>query len=239
MAYGAGTSASDAQPVLYYYPSPNSLKVIILLHELEIDWQGRQVDLAGGEQLGPAFAALNPNRKVPLLQLADGQIIFESGAILEFLAEQHGRFIGGGFSERWLCKQWLYWQMSALGPAAGQAHHFRKFAPERVPYGIRRYTDEVNRLYGVMNEVLSRRPWLAGSYSIADIACWPWVVHADWQGQTLTEFPAVARWYESLRSRPSVEAAMARYATREIPAEDYTLLLNQRAGALQPTQDNG
>ena len=140
MTRNAANGSDEPELVLYYYPSPNSLKVIILLNELDLPWLGRQVDLAKGEQLGKEFAALNPNRKTPVLRLGNGATIFESGAILEYLAEQHGRFLGRHADERWLCKQWLYWQMSALGPAAGQAHHFRRFAPEDVPYAIRRYT---------------------------------------------------------------------------------------------------
>ena len=190
--------SSAIRYVLHYYPSPNSLKVIILLHELGLEWEGRYVDLAAGEQLTPAFAAMNPNRKVPVLESSAGDLLFESGAILEFLAERYRRFLGANEAERWQCKQWLYWQMSALGPAAGQAHHFRQFAPEQVPYGIRRYTDESKRLYGVLNERLSQVPWLGGSYSVADMAVWPWLVHADWQGQNVDDFPALAVWYKAM-----------------------------------------
>ena len=118
------------------------------------------------------------------------------------------------------------------GPAAGQAHHFRRFAPERVPYGIRRYTDEVNRLYGVMNEHLGSRKWLANSYSIADMACWPWLVHADWQGQALSDFPALEDWYEVVALRPAVKSALAAYPSAEIASEDYAVLLNQTAEGL-------
>jgi GST-like protein len=229
------TTQSAVRYVLHYYPSPNSLKVIILLHELELEWEGRVVDLAAGEQLAPAFTAMNPNKKVPVLESSVGDVLFESGAILEFLAERNGNFLGANESERWQCKQWLYWQMSALGPVAGQAHHFRKFAPEKVPYGIRRYTDETNRLYGVLNQRLSLVPWLAGPYSIADMAVWPWLVHADWQGQSVADFPALSRWYQAMQSRSAVTAAWAAYPTREIAPEDYEVLLNQRADALKPS----
>ncbi|MDA7583958.1 glutathione S-transferase N-terminal domain-containing protein [Luminiphilus sp.] len=220
--------------MLHYYPSPNSLKVIILLHELGLEWEGRYVDLAAGEQLTPAFAAMNPNRKVPVLESSAGDLLFESGAILEFLAERYRGFLGANEAERWQCKQWLYWQMSALGPAAGQAHHFRQFAPEQVPYGIRRYTDESNRLYGVLNERLSQVPWLGGSYSVADMAVWPWLVHADWQGQNVDDFPALAVWYKAMQSRTAVAEAWASYPTREIARQDYDILLNQRADTLKP-----
>jgi len=227
-----GTSA--IRYVLHYYPSPNSLKVIILLHELGLDWESRYVDLAAGEQLTSDFTAMNPNRKVPVLESSKGDLLFESGAILEFLAERYGAFMGTNEAERWQCKQWLYWQMSALGPAAGQAHHFRKFAPEQVPYGIRRYTDESNRLYGVLNERLSQVPWLGGSYSVADMAVWPWLVHADWQGQCIDDFPALAAWYRAIQSRTAVAAAWASFPTREITQEKYKILLNQRADTLKP-----
>ncbi len=226
--------STPAHYVLHYYPSPNSLKVIILLQELGLDWEGRYVDLATGEQLTQTFAVLNPNRKVPVLESSNGDVVFESGAILEFLAQRHGAFMGANEAERWQCKQWLYWQMSALGPTGGQAHHFRKFAPEKVPYAIRRYTDESNRLYGVLNERLSQVPWLGGSYSIADMAVWPWLVHADWQGQSVSDFPALAAWYDAMQLRAAVAAAWASYPTREIAAEDYGILLNQRADVLKP-----
>ena len=226
--------SSAIRYVLHYYPSPNSLKVIILLHELGLEWEGRYVDLAAGEQLTPAFAAMNPNRKVPVLESSAGDLLFESGAILEFLAERYRGFLGANEAERWQCKQWLYWQMSALGPAAGQAHHFRQFAPEQVPYGIRRYTDESNRLYGVLNERLSQVPWLGGSYSVADMAVWPWLVHADWQGQNVDDFPALAVWYKAMQSRTAVAEAWASYPTREIARKDYGILLNQRADTLKP-----
>jgi len=205
-----------------------------LLHELGLEWEGRYVDLAAGEQLTPAFAAMNPNRKVPVLESSAGDLLFESGAILEFLAERYRGFLGANEAERWQCKQWLYWQMSALGPAAGQAHHFRQFAPEQVPYGIRRYTDESNRLYGVLNERLSQVPWLGGSYSVADMAVWPWLVHADWQGQNVDDFPALAVWYKAMQSRTAVAEAWASYPTREIARQDYDILLNQRADTLKP-----
>ncbi len=226
--------STPAHYVLHYYPSPNSLKVIILLQELGLDWEGRYVDLATGEQLTQTFAVLNPNRKVPVLESSNGDVVFESGAILEFLAQRHGAFMGTNEAERWQCKQWLYWQMSALGPIGGQAHHFNKFAPEKVPYAIRRYTDESNRLYGVLNERLSQVPWLGGSYSIADMAVWPWLVHADWQGQSVSDFPALAAWYDAMQLRAAVAAAWASYPTREIAAEDYGILLNQRADVLKP-----
>lgn len=227
---------SAASYVLHYYPSPNSLKVIILLKELELDWEGRYVDLAAGDQLTSEFAAMNPNCKVPVLESSIGEVLFESGAILEFLAERFDRFMGANDHERWQCKQWLYWQMSALGPIAGQTHHFRKFAPEHVPYAIRRYTDESHRLYGVLNERLSQSPWLCGSYSVADMAVWPWLVHADWQGQRVSEFPALADWYQAMQSRSAVAAAWRSYPTREIPPEDYGILLNQRANATNPSE---
>lgn len=227
------TPGASDEYTLYFYPSPNCLKVIILLNELALPWRDRWVDLAAGEQLAPEFAALNPNRKVPVLQRAGASPVFESGAILEFLAETHGQFLGGDPNQRWQIKQWLYWQMAALGPSAGQAHHFRLFAPEAVPYAIRRYTDEVNRLYGILEEALQGGEWLAGTYSIADMAVWPWLVHADWQGQQLDDFPALARWFRAMADRPAVTRAIEEYPTRTIAPEDYAILLNQTAGDLQ------
>ena len=216
---------------LYFYPSPNSLKVLIALEELGLCYEALSIDLAAGEQLTAEFAALNPNRKVPVL-LVDGQPIFESVAILEFLAERHDRLLGQCEAQRWQIKQWLYWQAAAFGPMSGQAHHFRCFAPEFVPYAVRRYTDEMNRLYGVLDERLSNAEWVCADYSIADIGLWPWVRHHDWQGQTLKDFPAVSRWYSTMAKRPAVALAAARYPVQIIAPENYGLLLNQTAETL-------
>jgi len=217
---------------VYLYPSPNSLKVIIALEEMGLSYHSERIDLAAGEQLSPEFAALNPNRKVPVLRAGE-QVLFESGAILEYLAEGHGQLLGSSERQRWDMKCWLYWHASAFGPMAGQAHHFRCFAPEYVPYGVERYTNEMNRLYGVLDERLREEEWVCGEYSMVDIGIWPWVRHHDWQGQSLEQFPAVARWFEAIAQRPAVIRAVERYPIELIAPDKYHKLLNQTAAVLQ------
>ncbi|MGW8367411.1 MAG: glutathione S-transferase N-terminal domain-containing protein, partial [Gammaproteobacteria bacterium] len=154
---------------LYYFPSPNGMKVAIMLEECELEYNVIPVDIGRGEQFAPEFLRLSPNNKIPALIDQEGEggsiELFESGAILLYLAEKTGRLIGRDRRARVEILKWLFWQVGGLGPMAGQAHHFRAFAPERVDYGIRRYTDEVNRLYGVMNRQLSAAEYLAGEYS--------------------------------------------------------------------------
>lgn len=217
---------------LLFYPSPNSQKVVILLEELGIPWHRHYIDLARGDQLTPEYLALNPNNKVPVWYAGPGRVLFESGAILEYLAEAHGRFLGSG-DQRWQVKQWLYWQMAGFGPMAGQAHHFRAFAPEQVPYAIRRYTDEMNRLYGVLDGQLGDRDWVAGDYSIADMAIWPWAVTFERQGQRLSDFPQVERWFNAMAARPAVQRAVAICSEQLIAPEDYGVLLNQNASSVK------
>lgn len=217
---------------VYLYPSPNSLKVIIALEELGLSYQTVRIDLAAGEQLSPGFAALNPNRKVPVLTAGE-QTLFESAAILEYLAEYHGQLLGSTASQRWDMKCWLYWHAAAFGPMAGQAHHFRCFVPEYVPYGVERYTDEMNRLYGVLDERLRQREWICEEYSMVDIGIWPWVRHHDWQGQNLSQFPAVDRWFQAVAQRAAVSCAVERYPIELIAPDKYHTLLNQTAATLQ------
>jgi GST-like protein len=218
---------------LHFYPSPNGLKIAIMVEECGLPYRIVEVDILRGAQFAPEFLRLSPNNRIPAIVDQDAPggplSIFESGAILQYLAEKAGQLLPGDLHARYDVLQWLYWQVSALGPMAGQAHHFRAFASEIVPYGIKRYTDEVNRLYGVMDRRLADRAFLAGAYSIADIACWPWVVSHERQGQSLHEFPNVQRWFESIRERPAVRRAYERGHERMADTEAYKYLYGQTA----------
>ncbi len=165
---------------LYYWPTPNGWKVTIMLEELGVPYEVKYVNIGKGEQFEPAFLKISPNNRMPAIVDPEGPdgkpiSVFESGAILQYLGRKFGRFYGADERGRVEVDQWLFWQMGGLGPMAGQAHHFRQYAPETVPYGIERYTNEVNRLYGVMDRRLADRDYLAGNYSIADMACVGWV----------------------------------------------------------------
>lgn len=215
---------------LYFFPSPNGLKIAIMLEECGLSYEVTTVDIGRGEQFHPDYLAINPNNKIPAIVDHDtGMVLFESGAILIYLAEKAGRFLSTEREARMRTLAWLFWQVGGLGPMAGQAHHFRAFAEEKIPYGIRRYTDEVNRLYGVMDRQLHEYEYLAGEYSIADIACWPWVVPHERQGQTLDDFPDVKRWFESVRSRPGVRRGFALGHEKTMDREGYRFLYGQTA----------
>ncbi|MFO0648142.1 MAG: glutathione S-transferase N-terminal domain-containing protein [Polyangiales bacterium] len=196
---------------LHYWPTPNGWKVSIMLEELGLPYRIVPVNIGRGEQFKPEFLAISPNNRMPAIVDHEppgggpAVSIFESGAILQYLAEKTGRFIPTEVRGRFEVMQWLFWQMGGLGPMAGQAHHFRQYAPEKIPYAIERYTREVARLYGVMNKRLEDREFLAGDYSIADMACWPWVVPYERQGQKLEDFPNLARWFELVKARPAVQ----------------------------------
>ncbi len=198
---------------LFFFPSPNGLKAAIALEECALEYRITRVNILRGEQFAPPFLAISPNNKIPALidhDSAPGPLaLFESGAILLYLAEKTGRFLPHALHARYEVLQWVFWQVAGLGPMAGQAHHFRAFASEHVPYGIKRYTDEVNRLYGVLDRRLQDREYIAGDYSIADMAVWPWIGPHRRQGQDLAQFPNIARWYDSVGRRPAVRAACA------------------------------
>jgi GST-like protein len=217
----------------YFFPSPNGLKIAIMLEETGLDFRIIPVDISKGEQFAPEFLAISPNNKIPAIidQDAEGgpQSIFESGAILEYLAEKSGQFMPIATRPRYLVKQWLYWQVGSLGPMAGQANHFRAFAPEKVDYAIRRYTDEVNRIYGVLDRQLKGQDFIAGDYSIADMAAWPWIVPYERQGQRLEDFPNLRRWFYSMGARPGVQRGYAHGHEKLLSPEEYHLLLNQTA----------
>jgi GST-like protein len=219
---------------LYYFPSPNGLKIAIMLEECGLPYQVVPVDIGSGEQFRPEYLLLNPNNKIPtIVDRETGTSVFESGAILIYLAEKSQQFLPTDTDERIEALSWLFWQAAGLGPMAGQAHHFRAFASETVPYGIERYTNEVNRLYGVMNRRLGDAEYLAGDYSIADIACWPWVVPHERQGQDLNEFPNVKRWFEAVRERPAVMRGFALGHEQMVDKESYEFLYGQTAARVQ------
>jgi GST-like protein len=195
---------------LYYWPTPNGWKVTILLEELGEPYKLVPVDIRKGAQFEPDFLKISPNNKIPAIvdrAPADGGpplALFESAAILIYLAEKHGRLWPSSRRERHEVNQWLAWQIAALGPTAGQVHHFREYAPERVPYAIDRFTNEINRLYGVLDTRLADRAFVAGDYSIADIACWVWIRLWRHHAQRLDDFPHLRRWFETLAARPAV-----------------------------------
>lgn len=200
---------------LYYAPTPNGNKITIFLEEAQLDYRLIRVDISRGEQFHPQFLAISPNNKIPAIVdhlPADGGAplnLFESGEILLYLAEKTGKLLSGELRERHVTLQWLFWQVGGLGPMLGQNHHFNHFAPQAVPYAIERYQVETQRLYGVLNRRLGESPWLGGNhYSIADIACWPWINAHQRQRIDLANFPAVHNWFERIRQRPATVAAL-------------------------------
>jgi GST-like protein len=221
---------------LYFYPSPNGLKISIMLEECGLPYRIVEVNILRGEQFKPGFLRISPNNRIPAIVDDDAPggplAIFESGAILQYLAEKSGEFLPTGVHARFDVLQWLFWQVGGLGPMAGQAHHFRAFAPEQIPYCIKRYTDECNRLYGVLDRRLADRDFVAGEYSIADMACWPWIVFHDRQGQALETFPNVKRWFEAVRERPAVRRAYDRGYERMADSAAYQYLYGQTADSV-------
>lgn len=198
---------------LHYWPTPNGIKITIMLEECGLPYQVRPVNIAKGEQFRPEFLAISPNNRMPAIVDPEGPggqpiSVFESGAILQYLGRKTQLFYPADERGRVEAEQWLFWQMGGLGPMAGQAHHFRQYAPEKIAYGIDRYTRECNRLYGVMNRRLADREYLAGAYSIADMASFPWVRPHQNQGQDLGEFPNLKSWFERVAARPAVAKAV-------------------------------
>ena len=200
---------------LYYWTTPNGHKITLCLEEMGLPYEVIPVNIGKGDQFQPEFLRFSPNNKIPaIIDTApdDGGEpvpVFESGAILTYLAEKTGRFYGESPRQRLDVMQWLFWQMGGLGPMAGQNHHFNVYAPEPVPYAIDRYVKETARLYAVMDRQLADRPFLAGSYSIADMASYPWVVSHERQKQDLNDFPHVKRWHASISKRPATQRAYA------------------------------
>jgi GST-like protein len=210
----AAVTRRDKPIELYYWPTPNGWKISIMLEECGLPYSVRPVDISRGEQFTPEFLAIAPNNRMPAIVDPHGPgrrpiSVFESGAILQYLGRKTGKFYPRDERVRVAVEEWLFWQVAGLGPMAGQAVHFRRYAPQPDPYAIGRYTDEVNRLYGVMNKRLASREFLAGRYSIADMACVGWVRLAERQGQDLAQFPHLKRWFETIRARAAVKRAFA------------------------------
>jgi len=201
---------------LYYWTTPNGHKITMCLEETGLPYTIKPVNISAGDQFKPEFLLISPNNRIPAIVdhgPKDGGkaiSVFESGAILVYLAEKSGAFLPCDVRGRNEVMQWLFWQMGGLGPMAGQNHHFSQYAPEKIPYAIERYVKETNRLYGVLNKRLSDRTFMAGDdYSIADMAAYPWIVPWTRQGQNLDDFPHVRRWFDCIRARPATVAAYA------------------------------
>lgn len=194
---------------LYYWTTPNGYKVPIFLEELGLPYRLLPINIGKGEQFEPEFLKIAPNNRIPALvdpEPADGGApisVFESGAILLYLADKTGYLIPADTRGRTEVLEWLFWQMAGLGPMAGQNHHFSQYAPEKIPYAIDRYVNETSRLYAVLNQQLAEREFVAGEYSIADIAIYPWIVPYERQGQNLENFPNIQRWFEAIKARPA------------------------------------
>ncbi len=195
---------------LYTWPTPNGHKIHIMLEETGLDYEVIPVDIGQGDQFDPEFLRISPNNKMPAIVDRDGPggepyPMFESGAILMYLAEKTGRFMPQETAARYRVVQWLMFQMGHIGPMLGQAHHFRAYAPEQIPYAVERYTNEANRLYDVLDKRLGESAWLAGDdYSIADIAVFPWLRSHERQGVDLADYPNVKRWFDEIAARPAV-----------------------------------
>ncbi|AUO21651.1 MULTISPECIES: glutathione binding-like protein [Pseudomonas] len=199
---------------LYYWTTPNGHKVSLFLEEAGLPYEVHPINIGQGDQFKPDFLKIAPNNRIPAIvdqNPTDGGApisLFESGAILLYLAEKTGKFIPQDLRGRQEALQWLFWQMGGLGPMAGQNHHFSQFAPEKIPYAIKRYVDETARLYGVLDRRLADRTFVAGEeYSIADMAIYPWIVSHKWQSQKLEDFPHVERWFNHIKQRPATVRA--------------------------------
>jgi GSH-dependent disulfide-bond oxidoreductase len=208
------TAPRQSKPIdLYYWSTPNGWKITIMLEECGVPYNVIPVNIATGEQFKPEFLAISPNNRMPAIVDPQGPggrpiSVFESGAILQYLGRKTGKFYPVDERARVEVDQWLFWQMGGLGPMAGQANHFRNYAPEPLDYAIKRYTDEVHRLYGVMNKRLADREFLAGKYSIADIACIGWTLIWKRQGQDIEEFPNLKRWQQAIQARPAAKRGL-------------------------------
>lgn len=223
---------------LYTWPTPNGKKIHIMLEETGLAYEPIAVDIGAGDQFKPDFLRISPNNKIPAIVDHEGPggkpyALFESGAILLYLAGKTGRFLGKTDREKYTVLQWLMLQMGGVGPMLGQAHHFRVYAPEKVSYAIERYTKEAHRIYGVLNTRLQESKFLGGSsYSIADIATWPWIASHEHQGVHLKDFPHLAAWFDLIQARPAVQRGIQVFADRRKPITDdksRSILFNQGA----------
>ena len=230
---------------LYYWPTPNGHKITLFLEETSMPYTIIPVNIGKGEQFRPEFLAISPNNRMPAIvdhtpmERGAPISVFESGAILLYLAEKSERFIAQDLRGRAEVTQWLFWQVGGLGPMAGQNHHFVRYAPEKIPYAMERYVNETNRLYGVLNQRLADREFIAGAYSIADMAAYPWIVPYEAQGQNLEDFPHLKRWFEAINERPATQRAYERGAAiSSIPAvneESRKILFGQTARTIGKT----
>ena len=215
----------------------------MFLEEVGLPYTIIPVNIGAGDQFKPDFLKIAPNNRIPAIidrePVEGGEpiSIFESGAILLYLAEKTGQLIPSNLQERWNVLQWLFWQMAGLGPMAGQNHHFNQYAPEKIPYAINRYVNETGRLYAVLNKQLADREFIGGHYSIADIAAYPWIVPHKNQGQNLDDFPNIKRWFETIQTRPATIRAYEKAEAFKNQALDIeqsrTLLFNQSASTVQ------
>jgi GST-like protein len=225
---------------VYYWATPNGLKIKLFLEEAALPYRSIPVDIGKGEQFKPEFLKISPNNRIPAIvdhEPPGGGAplsLFESGAILLYLAEKIGRFIPADIRGRALTLQWLFWQVGGLGPMAGQNGHFTHYAPEKVPYAIERYVKETNRLYGVLDRQLAGREYIANQYSIADMACYPWIVPHEQHRQNLEDFPHLKRWFERVRARPACQrtyVGVERSYSRTMSEEERKILFGQTAAS--------
>ncbi len=211
---------------VYSWATPNGHKIHILLEECGLSYRAHPIDIGKGEQFTPEFLEISPNNKIPAMTDSDGPdgkpiSLFESGAMMVYLAGKTGKFLGKTDRERYNVLQWLMFQMGGVGPMLGQCHHFRIYAPEKIEYAINRYTNEAKRLYGVMDKQLARTPYIAGkTYTIADMAIWPWLRNWKNQGIEMADYPHVARWFETIGQRPAVQRGVTVLADLRKPAFD-------------------
>jgi GST-like protein len=232
---------------LYYWPTPNGWKASIMLEECALDYEVHPVHIGKGDQFKPEFLAISPNNRIPAIVDNDAPgkplAIFESGAILVYLAEKSGSFMPADLHQRFDVTQWLFWQMGNLGPMAGQLGHFMNYAEVSIDYAVERYSKEYNRLLGVMDRRLADREYLAGEYSIADIASWPWVRSHEMLGQPLEAFPDLQRWFDAIASRPAVkkgiELGMDWWSTRSLDKDTRKILFGQTAEQVGQLSDQG
>ena len=227
---------------LHYAPTPNGWKISIMLEELGMPYNVIPVNIRNGDQFKPEFLAISPNNRIPAIDdhapMDGGEplAMFETGAILIYLAEKSGRFLPTDLRARFNVIQWLMWQMGGLGPMLGQHGHFALYAPEKIPYAIQRYRDEASRLYAVLNKQLGKTgAYVAGEYSIADIACFPWTMTHKAQGFTLDDFPHIKRWYADVRARPKVQAGLAvgKFEKKPFTEEERANMFGKAAQAAQ------
>jgi GSH-dependent disulfide-bond oxidoreductase len=223
---------------LYYWPTPNGHKITIFLEEAELSYTIKPVNITKGEQFEPAFLKISPNNRMPAIidqapdDCGEPISIFESGAILQYLAQKTGQFLPSDLRGRLNVMQWLFWQIGGLGPMLGQNHHFAQYAPEKIPYAIARYLTETERLYGVLDHQLAEHEFVGGEYSIADMAAYPWIVPHERQQIVIDQFSHVKRWFEAIQARPAVQRAYAQAETLNAPTtmtdEAKQVLFGQR-----------